>query len=190
VVSTASTDFGPAALVDRFGQIEPTVLLTATSSRYGGKEISHVESIEQIVGMLPTVTKVVVIGTSDTHTAWDDWLAPHRGSELTPTSLPFNHPGFILFSSGTTGRPKCIVHSAAGVLLKVLSEQGYHLDVRAGARVRLTGVAEGPVHEVPGQPGPEGQRPEDDGEREPERARGHRADVTSPGGGRRATPEG
>ena len=135
VVSTASTDFGPAALVDRFGQIEPAVLLVAASSRYGGKEVSHVEAIEQIIGMLPTVTTLVVIGTSDAHTTWDDWLSPYRGSELTPTPLPFNHPGFILFSSGTTGRPKCIVHSAAGVLLKVLSEQGYHLDIRPGDTV-------------------------------------------------------
>ena len=132
VVSTASTDFGPAALIDRFGQIEPTVLLVAASSRYGGKDIRLADSITQVVGELPTLSTVVVIGRSDEHTTWDEWLSPHRGSELTPTLLPFNHPGFILFSSGTTGRPKCIVHSAAGVLLKVLSEQGYHLDVRPG----------------------------------------------------------
>ena len=132
VVSTASTDFGPAALVDRFGQIEPTVLLAAASSRYGGKEIPLAESLAQVVEELPTLSTVVVIGTSDTHPTWDEWLSPHRGSVLAPTPLPFNHPGFILFSSGTTGRPKCIVHSAAGVFLKVLSEQGYHLDVRPG----------------------------------------------------------
>ena len=132
VVSTASTDFGPAALIDRFGQIEPTVLLVAASSRYGGKDIRLADSITQVVGELPTLSTVVVIGRSDEHTTWDEWLSPHRGSELTPTLLPFNHPGFILFSSGTTGRPKCIVHSAAGVMMKVLSEQGYHLDVRPG----------------------------------------------------------
>ncbi len=132
VVSTASTDFGPAALVDRFGQIEPTVLLASASSRYGGKEIPLADSIAQVISELPTLTTIVVIGASDAHTTWEEWLSPHHGSELLPTALPFNHPGFILFSSGTTGRPKCIVHSAAGVLLKVLSEQGYHLDVRPG----------------------------------------------------------
>ena len=132
VVSTASTDFGPAALVDRFGQIEPIVLLASASSRYGGKEIPLADSIAQVVSELPTLTTIVVIGASDAHTTWEEWLSPHHGSELLPTALPFNHPGFILFSSGTTGRPKCIVHSAAGVLLKVLSEQGYHLDVRPG----------------------------------------------------------
>ncbi|MBJ7434143.1 MAG: AMP-binding protein, partial [Microbacteriaceae bacterium] len=121
VVSTASTDFGPAALVDRFGQIEPTVLLAAASSRYGGKENSLEDSIAQVVSELPTLSTVVVIGASVVHTTWTEWLSPHLGSELLPTPLPFNHPGFILFSSGTTGRPKCIVHSAAGVLLKVLS---------------------------------------------------------------------
>jgi len=130
VVSTASTDFGPAALVDRFGQIEPTVLLAATSSQYGGKKILLAESIAQVVDELPTLATIVVLGESDVHSTWNEWLSPHHGSELLPTPLPFNHPGFILFSSGTTGRPKCIVHSAAGVLLKVLSEQGYHLDVR------------------------------------------------------------
>lgn len=135
VVSTASTDFGPAALIDRFGQIEPTVLLTAGSYRYGGKEFHLAESIDQVVSDLPTLTTVVVVGASDVHSTWDEWLAPHRGATLETTPLPFDHPGFILFSSGTTGRPKCIVHSAAGVLLKVLSEQGYHLDVRPGDTV-------------------------------------------------------
>ena len=132
VVSTASTDFGPKALVDRFGQIEPIVLLAAASYGYGGKEVQLGESLAEVVRELPTLTTVVVLGTSASHLTWEEWLAPHRGTELITTALPFNHPGFILFSSGTTGRPKCIVHSAAGVLLKVLSEQGYHLDIRPG----------------------------------------------------------
>ncbi len=135
VVSTASTDFGPAALVDRFGQIEPTVLLAASAYHYGGKSFDLTDSISTVVGELPTLRKVVVIGSHDSHTSWEEWLAPHRGVRLDSTPLPFSHPGFILFSSGTTGRPKCIVHSAAGVLLKDLSEQGYHLDVRASDRV-------------------------------------------------------
>ncbi len=135
VVSTASTDFGPSALVDRFGQIEPTVLLASSSYRYGGKQFDLTESIDQVAALLPSVTTLVVIGASGSHASWNDWLAPRRGVTLTTTPLPFDHPGFILFSSGTTGRPKCIVHSAAGVLLKDLSEQGYHLDVRANDRV-------------------------------------------------------
>jgi acetoacetyl-CoA synthetase len=75
------------------------------------------------------------VGESASGLSWDQWLAPHRGADLQLERFGLDHPGFILFSSGTTGRPKCIVHSAAGVLLKVLSEQGYHLDIRAGDRV-------------------------------------------------------
>ena len=135
VVSTASTDFGPSALVDRFGQIEPVVLLAASTFRYGGKAFDLGDQLDQVLDHLPTVRAVISIGRSSQHVSWDDWLAPHRGTPLESTPLPFDHPGFILFSSGTTGRPKCIVHSAAGVLLKVLSEQGYHLDIRPGDSV-------------------------------------------------------
>lgn len=135
VVSTASTDFGPSALVDRFGQIEPTILLAASTYRYGGKDFSLAASIDEVAQALPTVTQIVVLGDSDSRTSWESWIAPHRGTPLTVERFAFDHPGFILFSSGTTGKPKCIVHSAGGVLLKVLSEQGYHLDVKAGDRM-------------------------------------------------------
>ena len=135
VVSTASTDFGPTALIDRFGQIEPTVLLAQARSSYAGKETDHDGVLGDILGELPSVHTLVVVGGGKSRLSFDDWLAPFRGAELTPVELPFDHPGFILFSSGTTGKPKCIVHRAAGVLLKVLSEQGYHLDVRPGDRM-------------------------------------------------------
>ncbi len=135
VVSTASTDFGPAALIDRFGQIEPTVLLVASNYQYGGKNFTLTAAIDEVTRSLPSVSTVVVLGRSKGHSSWESWLAPHRGVPLRVEALPFDHPGFILFSSGTTGRPKCIVHSAGGVLLKVLSEQGYHLDVKPGDRV-------------------------------------------------------
>lgn len=142
VVSTASPDFGPAALVDRFGQIEPTVLLVSTGYRYGGRDHALAERIAEVTAQLTTVRTTVVLGGEGVDggvtrgwIGWETWLAPHRGAPLVTELLPFDHPGFILFSSGTTGRPKCIVHSAAAVLLKVLSEQGYHLDVQHGDRM-------------------------------------------------------
>lgn len=135
VVSTASTDFGPSALVDRFGQIAPTVLLAQTHSRYAGTVADHDEVLDEVMGSLPSVQRLVVVGSGDPGLSFESWIAPHRGAPLAPVDFPFDHPGFILFSSGTTGKPKCIVHRAAGVLLKVLSEQGYHLDIRPGDRM-------------------------------------------------------
>lgn len=135
VFSSASTDFGPTALIDRFAQIEPSVLLATVSYRYGGKEFDLTNSLDEVVGALPSLRTVVVLGESPSFESWDSWLSSGRGAALEFDRFGFDHPGFILFSSGTTGRPKCIVHSAAGVLLKVLSEQGYHLDVRPGDRM-------------------------------------------------------
>lgn len=139
VVSTASPDFGPVALVDRFGQVEPSVLLACAGYRYGGRDFDLRERVEAVRQDLPSVRVTVIVGPDPTAApglvGWDAWLAPHRGAPLATEPLPFDHPGFVLFSSGTTGRPKCIVHSAGGVLLKVLSEQGYHLDIGAGDRV-------------------------------------------------------
>ena len=136
VVSTASPDFGPVGVIDRFGQVEPTVLMLSAGYTYGGRPIDCLARLPQILAGLPTVTSVVVVGDDASgHVTWDDWLAPYRGLTLEPVPLPFAHPGFILFSSGTTGRPKCIVHSAAGVMLKVLSEQAFHLDIRPADRV-------------------------------------------------------
>lgn len=136
VVSTASSDFGPTALVDRFAQIEPTVLLAATRAQYAGNVADLTDSLDVVRTALPSVTTTVVLGDcGDDAIDWESWLAPFMGASLQTEPLPFEHPGFMLFSSGTTGRPKCIVHSAAGVMLKVLSEQGYHLDIRRGDRV-------------------------------------------------------
>jgi acetoacetyl-CoA synthetase len=143
VVSTASPDFGPAGVIDRFGQIEPVVLLIADHYSYGGRVIDCRQRLPEILAGLPSVRTVVIVGgdgdgdgeSGYLSVGWEAWLAQHAGAALSPVPLPFDHPGFILFSSGTTGKPKCIVHRAAGVLLKVLSEQVYHLDVRPGDRV-------------------------------------------------------
>jgi len=140
VVSTASTDFAAQGVLDRFGQIEPVLLLVAAEYRYGGKEFDLRGEATAALTELPSVRQVVVLGEpsaswTTSAMSWQAWLAGSRGAELQTVPLAFDHPGFILFSSGTTGAPKCIVHSAAGVLLKDLAEQRVHLDIRAGDRV-------------------------------------------------------
>ena len=131
IFSSTSADFGTATVLDRFEQIRPKVLLVTTKYQYNGKEIDCLEKIAEIVSQLPTLEKVIAIGSAASpYLNFTDWIA--TCNPMSDISLPggFERPGFILFSSGTTGKPKCIVHSAAGVLLKALSEQRYHLDIK------------------------------------------------------------
>tara|TARA_B100001093_G_scaffold388001_1_gene374092 strand:+ start:13943 stop:15859 length:1917 start_codon:yes stop_codon:yes gene_type:complete len=135
VVSTASPDFAPAGVIDRFGQITPRLLLVGSTYTYGGRQFDMRGSIDDVLAGLPDVIGVVVIGdASDPRRhSWSSWVADSPPLEC--VRVGFDHPGFILFSSGTTGAPKCIVHSAAGVLLKDLAEQRIHLDITPGDRV-------------------------------------------------------
>lgn len=135
VVSTASPDFAPPGVLDRFGQVEPRLLLVGSTYTYGGRDFDMRPAINEVLAGLPSVEHVVVIGTAedDAYASWEDWSS--TPATLDPIALPFDHPGFILFSSGTTGAPKCIVHSAAGVMLKDLVEQRVHLDIREADRV-------------------------------------------------------
>lgn len=131
IFSSTSADFGTATVLDRFEQIQPKVLLVTTNYQYNGKEIDCSQKINEIVSQLPTLKKVISIGTaSSPYSSFSDWIATCNPPYEISIPGAFDRPGFILFSSGTTGKPKCIVHSAAGVLLKVLSEQIYHLDIR------------------------------------------------------------
>jgi acetoacetyl-CoA synthetase len=136
IFSSTSADFGTATVLDRFEQIRPKVLLVTTNYQYNGKEIDCSEKIAEIVAHLPTIEKVISIGSaSSPYQSFSEWIA--TCNPKSDISIPggFDRPGFILFSSGTTGKPKCIVHSAAGVLLKALSEQRYHLDIKANDEV-------------------------------------------------------
>ncbi|CAN2184952.1 Acs Acyl-coenzyme A synthetases/AMP-(fatty) acid ligases [Candidatus Nanopelagicaceae bacterium] len=131
IFSSTSADFGTATVLDRLEQINPKVLLVTTNYQYNGKAIDCSEKIAEITAQLPTVIKVIAIGSQGSpYLNFSDWIATCNPSHEISIPGGFDRPGFILFSSGTTGKPKCIVHSAAGVLLKVLSEQKYHLDIR------------------------------------------------------------
>ena len=129
VVSTASPDFAPHAVEDRFGQVEPKIFLAADGYNYNGKYFDCTEKSAEIEKLLPTVLKTVRISQ------FDQWIAPFIGAEPVFEALPFDHPGFVLFSSGTTGKPKCITHSGAGVMLKAQAELLYQFNVTKGNKV-------------------------------------------------------
>ncbi len=144
VFSSASPDFGVRGVLDRFGQIGPKVLIAANGYVYNGSTHDRRRQIMDIAEGLPSLSKVLVVpfvpdlGPSPVITIAEDWgeaLAAHTSAPLAFTRVPFNHPLFIMFSSGTTGAPKCIVHGHGGTLLQHLKEHRYHLDIRADDRV-------------------------------------------------------
>ena len=135
IVSTASPDFAPHAVQDRFGQIEPKIILAARSYQYNGKSFDCIERLREILALIPSISKAIIIGESSEFTTFDQWISPFIGSPQEFIRTPFNHPGFVLFSSGTTGKPKCITHSGAGILLKTTSEQIYSFNLDTQSRI-------------------------------------------------------
>ena len=144
VWSSCSPDFGVNGMLDRFGQIEPKVLITADGYAYNGKPIDSLSRVREALDRLPSVEAVVVVPYLDDDPDLDrlplaktlqDAIAPYPAGEIEFRQLPFAHPLYILFSSGTTGTPKCIVHGAGGTLLQHLKEHVLHTDVRPGDRV-------------------------------------------------------
>ncbi len=127
VFASTSPDFGTDGVIDRFGQIEPTVLFSVPDYAYNGKRHDCAGHLDEIVAALPSLSASIVV-----EPGWLDAIAP---GEITFEPLPFDHPWYVLFSSGTTGKPKCIVHRTGGVLLKHLVEQVFHCDIRPGDRV-------------------------------------------------------
>ena len=141
---SCSPDFGVQGVVDRFVQIAPKVLFAVDGYYYNGKTYDCLEKLHGIVAALPTLERVVVVPytradpviTGVPHSArWDDFAATRAADEIGFVQLPFDHPLFIMFSSGTTGPPKCIVHGAGGTLLQHLKEHVLHTDVKAGDRI-------------------------------------------------------
>ncbi len=145
VFTSTSADFGVDGVVDRFGQTTPKVLLAASGYTYAGREHDLSERMIDIVAQLPSLEHVVVVdgpGGSSGPVEFESaqahsWasIASQTDAPLHFERLPADHPIYILYSSGTTGKPKCIVHRAGGVLLKHLSEQQLHCDVAAGDNV-------------------------------------------------------
>jgi acetoacetyl-CoA synthetase len=144
VFTSTSSDFGTAGVVDRFGQVEPVVLIAADGYTYGGKAFDCRGRLAEIRAALPSLRRTVVVGNLRDHpdlrvlpgaVTFGEWVDAFGSGPLVFERLPFDHPGFVLYSSGTTGPPKCIVHKAGGVLLKHLSEHRLHCDVHEGDRV-------------------------------------------------------
>ena len=142
VWSSASPDFGVQATEDRFGQIEPKVLVAVNGYGFNGKHFQRAEQIRQLAERIPSVQAVAVIPQlddapmpeGDRFVPWDEALAAHDGANPSFTPLPADHPLYILYSSGTTGKPKCIVHGAGGILLNHAKELILHGDVAMGDR--------------------------------------------------------
>ena len=139
VWSSCSPDFGPTGVLDRFGQIEPKVLIACDGYRYAGKTLPLGDNLRLVTDALPSLEHIVIVPLIDqpvtgvaNGVTWEDACAPHRPREIEFEQLPFAHPLYIMFSSGTTGAPKCIVHSAGGTLLQQLKEHVLHCDLEEG----------------------------------------------------------
>lgn len=139
--SSCSSDFGASSVIDRFGQIMPRVLFAADGYRYAGKRIDRLPSIANVCKQISSIERVVLVPHLNADARAEQ--APHAvlfdsfgkpGAALSFAQLPFEEPAFIVYSSGTTGAPKCIVHSAGGTLLQQMKENILQLDMGAGDR--------------------------------------------------------
>jgi len=139
VWSSCATDVGPQAVLDRFSQIEPKVLFTVDGYFYKAKAFNSLPNVAEIVSGIPSLEKVIVAAYSTekpdvSHipksVLWDDFIAKEKQLEIEFQQLPFEHPVFIMFSSGTTGKPKCMVQGAGGVLINHLKELALHADLK------------------------------------------------------------
>ncbi|MCP3961894.1 MAG: acetoacetate--CoA ligase [bacterium] len=144
VWSSCSPDFGAKGVLDRFGQIEPKVLFTADGYRFGGKTFDSLGRIRRVLEAIPAIERVVVVPYVDSSpdlsfsgsaVLWSDFVAGCEPGEIDFAQLPFDHPLYIMYSSGTTGLPKCMVHGAGGTLIQHLKELVLHTDLTSDDRI-------------------------------------------------------
>ena len=142
--SSCSPDFGASSVVDRFAQIEPKVLFCVDGYRYGGRDFDRTEVVAGLQSAMPTLERTVVLpylapepdlSKLDRAITWDDLLASGEGATLEFEQVPFDHPLWVLYSSGTTGLPKAIVQGHGGILLEQLKKLNLHVDAQDGDRL-------------------------------------------------------
>ncbi|MFV2092581.1 MAG: acetoacetate--CoA ligase, partial [Hyphomicrobiales bacterium] len=140
--SSCSPDFGTGGVVDRFGQIAPKLLIAVDGYLYNGKIIDIAAKVNAVAAAIPSLEKVIIVPfrgggarLSGKLIDLDGFISPFQAGEIDFAQLAFDHPLYILFSSGTTGAPKCIVHRAGGILLQHLKEHQLHCDIRPGDRL-------------------------------------------------------
>ena len=142
VFSSASPDFGANGVIDRFGQIEPKVLIAVDGYRYNGKNFDCLERLTQIRAGLPTLVATVLVSnvsvgehSRDGLIDYEKFVSSGMSSPVAPQRFGFDHPWYVLYSSGTTGVPKCIVHRTGGVLIQHMKEHQLHCDLGEDDRV-------------------------------------------------------
>lgn len=138
--SSCSPDFGSPTVIDRFKQINPKVFIAVDGYRYGGKDFNRTETVKEIRSAIPSIEKTILVPylsneeKIENTVTWEEFVKEYEGTRLDFAQVPFDHPLWVLFSSGTTGLPKAIVQGHGGILLEHLKQCMFHIDLKEGSR--------------------------------------------------------